>query len=675
MGVTLERVYKFVNHSGKSLKIVASQIKNRLFKNSEVKKATIDQELNQEIMKTHYLFSPLFIVLILWIGFIGCRDNSGPELEKGHIKIITITQGENVEGYDVRILGEQQTHIAANDTLISENLNDGTYKVELLELPEKCSVIGVNPATIEIEDAQEATITFEVNCEETQMTTGSFKVVTNTSPANSGYSFALLINGTDEYDIAANDTLVFNNQEYGSYMIKLNEIPENCTVEGENPQFAQIENEEKVTINFDVTCNISGSLEVITNTSVINSQEIYSFNFNNQQFEIGANDTLLIGNIEPGNYQLDLSGIPSTCIVYNNPREVSINTQTTESRVFKLFCQTVFGYKLVYPSVSNVEGHSIYILYPDGNRETISPRFRSASTVQVSPSLTDLAFKGTNPDHWNWGYELYVTDTNGNGLVQLTHQPDEPAVGGVSWSPNGEKLVFNGSLNDLRTTSNIYIIDADGSDLTQITDNEGVNNHSPLWTNDGTKIIFLRKKDSQYDIYSMNTDGSDLKNITKTPNISEIVISWAPDGSKIQYVVYEEDMYIYYTIDPDGSNKKLILKSGNDRYGFSWSPDGSKIAYSQIFYGSDENVPAEVDSGTDIYVMNADGSNPVQLTHTEKIGFTNRVESWSPDGKYIVFSQYPWYTDAISIFTMNADGTEINRISSDACCFKWLPLD
>lgn len=655
---------------------IALKRENLLLKNSEIKKTTIDQELNPQYMKTHNLFLSLTIALLLLLGFFGCKDNPGPDLGKGNIKIIIITQGDNTEGYEIQIQGKQQSHIASNDTLQSGNLNDGTYKVELLELPEDCSVKGLNPVTVKIEDAEEATVTFEVNCGDALSDTGTLQIITNTSPDYIDFSYILLINGTDEYDVTANDNLVFNNLEFGSYTLKLNELPENCSLEGDNPRLARIENKERVTITLDITCH--GSLEILTNTSLIHSEEIYTIHVNNQQFAIGANDRLLIENIDPGTYQAELRDLPSNCNVRgDNPQEFTVTAEYTVDYYFDIFCQTIFNYKWIYPSVGIVEGHSIQVLYPDQTRESLSPVFRYAGSVRVSHDNSKVAFTGSDYDNWDLGHELFVSDSDGANLVQLTHQPDDPEVGGFSWSHDDKRLAFTGGGSN--TTSNMYIINKDGSGLSQITDHETSYDYAPIWTQDGSKLVFRRRDGDSNDIYIMNSDGSNLKNITNTPNIVEGSPGWTSDGLRIRYAEVDGGRYKFYTSNPDGSDRKLILQiEDEDIYGFSWSPDETKIAYSKIFYDSDatgEDLPPDTDWGFDIYVMDADGSNHVKLTHTEKIGFANRNPSWSPDGKYIIFTQQLWFTDEVYIFTMNADGSEINRIGSDGCCFTWLPLD
>ena len=82
-----------------------------------------------------------------------------------------------------------------------------------------------------------------------------------------------------------------------------------------------------------------------------------------------------------------------------------------------------------------------------------------------------------------------------------------------------------------------------------------------------------------------------------------------------------------------------------------WSPDGRKIAFS-----------SDRDGDNEIYVMNADGTNPIQLTH-------NMLEidiapSWSAGGRKIAFSSYNHVLYA-DVYVMNADGTNLVNLTQD----------
>lgn len=81
--------------------------------------------------------------------------------------------------------------------------------------------------------------------------------------------------------------------------------------------------------------------------------------------------------------------------------------------------------------------------------------------------------------------------------------------GRVSWSPDGELLAFYAGPNGDR---NIYIIDVDGKNLTQLTN--GGDNLGPSFSPDGEWIAFTSFRDGNNEIYVMRTDGSEQTRMT-----------------------------------------------------------------------------------------------------------------------------------------------------------------
>ena len=78
----------------------------------------------------------------------------------------------------------------------------------------------------------------------------------------------------------------------------------------------------------------------------------------------------------------------------------------------------------------------------------------------------------------------------------------------------------------------------------------------------------------------------------------------------------------------------------------AWSPDGTKIAF-----------VSDRDGDTEIYVMNADGSHPTNLTNTSA---EDRTPAWSPDGTKIAFVSSR--DGSAGIYVMNADGSNPTRL-------------
>ena len=151
------------------------------------------------------------------------------------------------------------------------------------------------------------------------------------------------------------------------------------------------------------------------------------------------------------------------------------------------------------------------------------------------------------------------------------------------------------------------------------------------------KIVFQKIiTPSDIGIWTANPDGSDLTEIySGTGNEPK----WSPDGTKIVFWAQPSGSDDIYTMNADGSNVVNLNVAGSDP---NWSPDGSKI----VFTG-----------GAGIVVMNADGSNQTRLTSE------GQSPAWSPDGSKIVFQDGGNSGDA-EIYVMNADGSSPTQLTS-----------
>jgi Tol biopolymer transport system component len=231
-----------------------------------------------------------------------------------------------------------------------------------------------------------------------------------------------------------------------------------------------------------------------------------------------------------------------------------------------------------------------------------------------------------------------------------------------SWSPDGTKIAFTSNRDG---NLEIYVMDAGGSNPTNITNKFG-SDSEPSWSPDGTKIAFRSYRDGTHEIYVMDADGSNPTRITNfaltdkgvlVPDRRPIVIeAVAPVDSTIKKV-----LVLVPTIKSQGSMGLVMgmaTREGERAYGEpSWSPDGTKIAFS---FQRDGN------GNGDIYVMDADGSNPTRIT---KQGPADSEPSWSPDGTKIAFKS--WRNGNYDIYVVDAvayvyasDGSNPNNITS-----------
>jgi Tol biopolymer transport system component len=112
----------------------------------------------------------------------------------------------------------------------------------------------------------------------------------------------------------------------------------------------------------------------------------------------------------------------------------------------------------------------------------------------------------------------------------------------------------------------------------------------------------------------MNADGTNQTNLTNTQSVDEWNVIWSPDGSKLAYTRHtwpttRENQPDIYVMNADGTNQVNLTDTMPEVMSVAnpnWSPDGIKVAFLSCLGENGQNC--------NIYVMNADGTNPVNIT-------------------------------------------------------------
>ncbi|HVE58345.1 MAG TPA: hypothetical protein VNB22_16050 [Pyrinomonadaceae bacterium] len=119
---------------------------------------------------------------------------------------------------------------------------------------------------------------------------------------------------------------------------------------------------------------------------------------------------------------------------------------------------------------------------------------------------------------------------------------------------------------------------------------------------------------------------------------------------KIAFETLRDGNFEIYVMNADGSNPVNLTNSAADDIDPAFSPDGSKIAFA-----------SSRDGNFEIYVMNADGTQQTRLTMTTA---SESEVAWSPDGKKIAFTSGRDGNN--EIYVMNADGTNPVNLTNNA---------
>ena len=303
--------------------------------------------------------------------------------------------------------------------------------------------------------------------------------------------------------------------------------------------------------------------------------------------------------------------------------------------------------------------------------------------VAWSPDGKQVAFEMTVNDRPTM--KRYLMGSDGSGEMVEIHSIPE------SWRPwywpqwGGEAQAATARCRtigvDQKQEYDLFVQDCDGSNKRRLTMNRGFGSNSPSWSPDGQRIVFdalFGQELGQGDLYLINADGSNQTLFLEGGEGGFGNPAWSPDGERIAYM----DGCNIKTIRLDGSDKTTIVKrtdmmnhSGDPEmcvYEVAWSPDSQRLAVWAWQLG--ESLPGPREER--IAVVNADGTGLIDVAAFQmKEG--NATPYWSPDGSQVAYLL--WENNKARYYIVNGDGSnqpeEIGSIADSWSQSHWPQWD
>lgn len=239
------------------------------------------------------------------------------------------------------------------------------------------------------------------------------------------------------------------------------------------------------------------------------------------------------------------------------------------------------------------------------------------------------------------------------------------------FSPDGKRLTFQ-STRDGHECDQQYVVEIDGTNLRRVSPGTG-RTTCGWWMKDGKRLLFASTHASDpncppkpdysrgyvwpvyptYRIYTVRPDGSDLRPLYpptlksgEAPGYNaEAVVS--RDGKKIIFTSDRGGDLDIWVMDSDGKNARQLTHTLGYDGGPWWSPDGKWICF-RAFH---PETPEEIadyrallkehlirPTTLDLYIMRPDGSGVKRITNDRAQNIANFAPSWTPDGKALVFA-------------------------------------
>ncbi|HKY26735.1 MAG TPA: hypothetical protein VJM12_02180, partial [Pyrinomonadaceae bacterium] len=201
--------------------------------------------------------------------------------------------------------------------------------------------------------------------------------------------------------------------------------------------------------------------------------------------------------------------------------------------------------------------------------------------------------------------------------VQLTQHANTCELG-PAISPDGKTIAYWTFATGV--PSQIWTMDADGRNQTQITTNSG---SIPWWFPDGSRVAFKADRENQTGMWAINIEGGKERRIIEFSEHAE----WSrlsPDAKRVAFVSRRSGSpNIWVTAVEGGTPQQLTYEKELATHP-AWSPDGKWIAF-EVKRGEDTNVA----------IIPSNGGQLIQLTSDRG---QSLVHDWSPDSEHVVFA-------------------------------------
>ena len=291
-----------------------------------------------------------------------------------------------------------------------------------------------------------------------------------------------------------------------------------------------------------------------------------------------------------------------------------------------------------------------------GRDRSPSPERSGGGKIAFTRVQEDVRRPGSD---YRFEAEIWVMNEDGTHPKRLTHNTSDDF--GAAWSPDGKRIAFgatqfgpDGRGGLVMTGQSIFLVDIEGTAQVRLTDS-AMRAQFPSWSSDGKTIVFHGSRSGgpgPPELFLIDPNGTTLRQLTEN-TWSDARPDWSPDDRRIAFQSDREGSVEIHVMNADGSDPRQLTRDppGVINQAPDWSPDGKRILFQ-----------SNRDGNVEIYVMDADGGNQTRLTHHPG---RDLDAEWSADGTRIAFDRDipPVDEEIRQLFIMRADGSDPTQLT------------
>ena len=396
----------------------------------------------------------------------------------------------------------------------------------------------------------------------------------------------------------------------------------------------------------------TGAVEVIaTTTGAEPDADGYSVSVDGEdRGALAAVGSTTLNQLSPGSHSVGLSGVAANCEVEgDNPIEVAVTAGASTSATFIVTCTSPPPNVGTLRIITATNGPDADV---DGYAFAVDGGATQPISVNATSSLSNLAAGS---------HSVTLSDVASNCVVQGNNpRAVDLAAGATADASFTVTCAASTGSVEVTTTTSGSNPDTDGYSV-KVDAGSGqliapTGTHRFDGVSSGEHRVELSGVAAGCSVEGENPRTVQVSAGSTVPVAFSIICSAMPLTSLIAFASNAFGLQAIFVVSPDGTGLKRLSPEGAFDSDPVWSPDRQKILFS---------------SGSDLYVMNADGSGRTPLVQGQ--GFHSY--RWSPDGGRIAFVALVFEGEDVfdHLWVMQADGTGQTKLVEDATSPTWSP--